>query len=218
MKKAPSPANPPWESHPALTEEKLCDIGRIIQGVRNEALEDYDPDKGDGPWSFGCRVYERTCFEITRAAQGKYSDWLTVIEPPLHFVFAVGGVPVRFYHGDDDRPNARSLRMRAPEIEAVEAQLELFPEYEQKNPSWPWRMVVVSDDDGSVLRVVMVQLDPNGYPRNPWTVPLTADVIPFAPVTTVTKEGVALPPPQVTAKYPDTKVQDQGDPETDGEE
>ena len=146
------------------------------------------------------------------------TDWLSVIEPPLHFVLAVGGVPIRFYHGEDDRPNARALRMRAPEIEAVEAQLELFPENGQKNASWPWRMVVVSDEDGSVLRIVMVQLDPNGYPRNPWSVPLPAEVIAFATVNTVVKEGVALPPPQVTAKYPDTKVKDQGSSEADGEE
>jgi hypothetical protein len=212
-----SPGNPPWERHPGLTEERLRAVARIIQRVRNEVLEDYDAGKGDGPWSLGCRAYERTCFAITQAAEGEYSDWLTVIEPPLHFVFGIGGVPVRHYRGEDDRPNVRALRMRAPEIEAVEAQLELFPEYEQSNPSWPWRLVVVSDDDGSVLRIVMVQLDPNGCPRNPWTVPLAGDVVPFAPVSAAAKEGVELPPPQVTAKYPDTKV-DQRSANNDGEE
>jgi hypothetical protein len=216
--KASMTASPPWAIHPALTAERLRAVARIIQLVRNEALEDYDPDRGDGPWSFGCRVYERTCFEITRAAQGEYKEWLEVIEQPLHFVFGVGGVPVRFYHGEDDRPNARSLRMRAPEIEAVEAQLELFQEYGQTNSLWPWRMVVVSDEDGSVLRVVMVQLDPKGYPRNPWTVPLPAEVVPFAPVAAPPTEGVALPPPRVTAKYPDTQAQDQGASKTDGGE
>jgi hypothetical protein len=201
-----------------LTEERLRAVASIIQRVRNEALQDYDPDRGDGPWSFGCRVYERTCFEITRASQQAFSEWLSVIEPPLHFVFGVAGVPIRFYHGEDDRPNARAIRLRTPEIEAVEAQLELFPEYAQSNPSWPWRLVVVSDEDGSVLRIVLVQLDPNGYPRNPWTVPLPAEVVAFASVAAAPKEGVVLPPPLVTPKYPETRAQEQGDSENDGDE
>lgn len=69
----------------------------------------HTPEDGDGDWSLGCRVYQRTFFAIKELA--KIVDWLT-INPELkalQFSFSVGSVPLRYYKGDPDDPPSRYL-------------------------------------------------------------------------------------------------------------
>ncbi len=191
----------PWTINPALTEERLRIVGALVRQGRSSALESFEPGKGDDAWSLGCVAHVRTRGTLKQAAQSGQWPWLTILEDGLHFVFAVDGVPIRFYHGDgeDDRPaHPRFLRRSEPEVQAAEQQALLFPDM-FVNPLLPWRMAVETDDEGAVLRIVLVQLDADARVRNPWPIPLDDLVVPFAVLSEPQPEGVPLPPPSVSA-------------------
>ena len=67
----------PWEIEPNLQKEYLCQLGHIIRDVRQGVLDLHDPDDGDGPWSLGCRAYERTINILEKSADSL--PWLKVI-------------------------------------------------------------------------------------------------------------------------------------------
>lgn len=190
----------PWTLNPALTEERLRIVAGLVRLGRLSALESFDPSRGDDAWSLGCLAHVRTRCILKQAAQSGQWPWLQILEEGLHFVFAIDGVPIRFFRGEgeDDRPaDRRFLRRSDPEVQAAEEQALLFPDV-FVNPSLPWRMVVEVDDEGSVFRIVMVQLDANARVRNPWTIPLDDVVVPFAAISQPLPEGVPLPAPSVS--------------------
>lgn len=188
----------PWEVHPDLSEDRLKLLASITRRIRHDALEEHQPERGDTNWGLGCRVHERTCFTIKVAAESGNYPWLKVLDPSLHFVFQIGRVPVRFYHGDAERQNLRSAQRRYPELQAQQAAFDFKADYELAD--WRWRIVVETHPDGTVMREVMVQLDERGNPRNPWPIPEDGTVTTLAAVIPIKKEGVDLPPPEVKPK------------------
>jgi hypothetical protein len=190
----------PWILNPALTEERLRIVGTLVRQGRSSALEVFEPAKGDNGWSLGCVAHRRQRGAVKQAAHSGQWPWLTILEDAQRFVFAIDGVPLRFYRGEgeDDRPaHPRFLRRSEPEIEAAERQALLFPDM-FVNAALPWRMAVEVDDEGAVSRIVMVQLDADARVRNPWTIPLDDVVVPFASLGQPLPEGVPLPPPSVS--------------------
>jgi hypothetical protein len=94
----------PWLKYPDLKQERLVILANEIRRVRSECVEIHAPEDGDGDWSLGCRVYQRTFFAIKKLATTV--DWLT-INPELQalqFSFSVGVIPLRYYKGDPDDP------------------------------------------------------------------------------------------------------------------
>jgi hypothetical protein len=120
------------------------------------------------------------------------------LDPSLHFVFQIGRVPVRFYHGDAERQNTRSAQRRLPELQAQQAAFDFKDDYDLAD--WRWRIVVETHPDGTVMREVMVQLDERGNPKNPWPIPDDDSIAHLAAVIPLRKEGVDLPPPEVKPK------------------
>lgn len=200
---------PPWLTHPEFGEERLSALAQELALVWNDCLSDHDPDKGDDGWVVGCRFFRRACFRIKELVGGPLYPWLTILDPSFHFVFGLGGVPIRFFHGDEERRNPRAGRVYGAEAEARESQIELFPDFFKNDPR-AWRMMVVTEDsEGPVLRVAMVRVDEQGEIQDSWTIPLEDKVVPFTTVEGAPKKGVEIAPPVVTAK---TKVA-----ETDGD-
>lgn len=194
----------PWEIHPDLTEERLAFLARLIRSVRAEAVDAHDPVKGDTSWGLGCRSHERTLFAITNAAAGIAASWLTVIEPGLHFVFAVGSVPLRFYRGEADHPPTKSLQRNYVEI--VQAQTSLFslPGFETPATAvaaaYLWRIAIETNFDGSVDRVVLVEVSEDGQSiRTTYEIPESASGY-VASTEPKLKDGTALPAPTVGLK------------------
>ena len=73
-------------------------VASVIAGCRKQCVELHDPEQGDGNWSLGCRVYERTIYRIERLATQAELGWLGLVERKgLRFVFKIGDAPVRFY-------------------------------------------------------------------------------------------------------------------------
>ena len=196
---------PPWEIHPALTEERLRVVAGIIRDVRLGALALYDPAAGDLPWSHGCVVYARTLKALERAAlREDYRGWLHVVERQgLHFVFGIGGIPVRVYSGDPERLPDRTLRRRAAEVDQMAFAFELFPGAPPAVNAAVLedcflRLAVELTPTLAVWRISLVLADDAGRVHAQWEVPLDgeAGVLAFDPRETRTP-GVALPPPAI---------------------
>jgi hypothetical protein len=207
----------PWEIYPALTPERLAFVGRLMRSVRAEAADSHEPDKGDTAWGLGTRGHERTIFAITNAAAGIASDWLTVIEPGLHFVFGIGGVPIRFYRGEADSPPTKSLKRNYPEIAAQRQTAFIFPGFEaparaKDAKEYLLRFAIETDIDGRADRIVLVEVAEDLTTRMIYEVPETsigyvADTRPKG------RGGTELPPPPVSLKSTTKtkKVDDNGE-------
>ncbi|MGH7484085.1 MAG: hypothetical protein ACREMY_00600, partial [bacterium] len=156
------------------------------------------------------RCYKRICFAISKAAIGEHREWLSVIEsdnrelareamapavlnPELHFVFGIGGLPLRFYKGSADEKTGKSLKRQYPEIHAFQFVMEFVdqPVYDRV-----LRLAVEIDDAGEVTGVVLVQLDKEGNPHNPWPIqldiPVSKVVTPFR--STDKEKEIGAPP------------------------
>ncbi len=188
----------PWDVHCQLQEDRLIFLANLAKLVRHEAILVHEPSKGDTNWGLGCRVHERTCHAIKEASD--HQPWLDVIDPSLHFVFSVGGVPIRFYRGEAENPNPRYLSRRYPEIEAQ----QLAFEFDLEDREWLWRLAIETDIDGEVMRIVMVQVSEGGDIKNMWTIPLTDNVPNIAPIHQRQRDGVDLEPPVIVPRHIDT--------------
>jgi hypothetical protein len=182
----------PWEVHSSLTAYRLCHLAYVMKDVRHKALELYDPAEGDGVWSLGCRIYERTINTIERESE-KY-PWLDVIRDGLYFVILIDGVPIRFYKGDAETPKSKSLRVHYAELEA---QQEVF---DFDNSQWFWRLVVETDISGEVLRIVMGQFTEQKNLRNIWEVPISETIPSVTTAASTYQEGIVLDKPTVTIR------------------
>lgn len=159
----------PTDIHPALTPDRLGIVAQIITDASHEAATRYEPKLGDNGWALGCRRYAWNCHGIVRGSS-KYKEWLSIVDgggylegtdtywTALHFVFAIGGVPLRFYRGKPSGVPSNSLVIWAPEIDA--RQTSLF------GSSSPYilglkalRLAVEIDETGEVSRITLVQVD-----------------------------------------------------------
>lgn len=186
----------PWEIEPRLQQDYLCELGQIIRDVRHGTLDLYDPSDGDGPWSLGCRVYERTINVLEKSAESL--PWLKVVrEQSLYFLILIEGVPLRFYKGRVDSPPERTLRQDFPELR--------FRQLSFGEREWMWRVAVETDGDGSVLRITVAQYDGKGDFRHPWEIPLTETIPAITSVTETRADTVVLEKPQLISRDESTQ-------------
>ena len=110
----------PWLKYPDLTQPRLTLLANTIRVVPSECVALHQPEAGDGDWSLGCRVYQRTFFAIKELA--KTVDWLTINQElkALQFSFSVGSVPLRYYKGDPDDPPSRYLMHSEGELQHIQ--------------------------------------------------------------------------------------------------
>ncbi len=177
----------PWMKYPDLTRDRLSTI-RIIRRVRRETVALHDPEQGDGPWSLGCRAYERICFALKQAA-GQH-DWLSVLQDAqyLEFSFAIGTVPFRFYRGKPDEPPDNYLFKTFGELQ----HLQLCLEIEGLRPiDNILRLAVETDATREVSAVTLVELDDAGNALSVYPVPLDGVIQNVTPIQAPT---VDLPP------------------------
>lgn len=176
--------NKPWEVHAELAEDRIVTIGKIISKTRKEALELYEPENGDGPWSLECRIYERTMNGFSAAA--KELPWLRCIRKNLYFVVLVGGVPIRFKRKDFERASEMDIRLFHPEITAH----QLAFDFDQSG--WYWRVFIETDEYRDILRLVMAQITEDGNTRNAYVIPLSDAVSIAALVKPTLREAAAV--------------------------
>jgi len=184
----------PWEIFPELQKEHLCLIAKIIKDVRNKTVELYDPNEGDGPWSLGCRAYERILNIICLEAE-KF-PWLSIYRENLYFVMMVNNIPIRFYRGAFDKPTKRTLRRKFPEnIDYHQLNFDFETDRE-----WAWRISVDTEPDGSVFSISIAQYDYSGNYQNKWDIPLEDTIPNIASVEDLKHDAVVLGKPKINKK------------------
>jgi hypothetical protein len=158
----------PSQKYPSLTDDRLSAIANVLRVVRNTTLLLYDPLAGDGEWSLGCRVYERSCFQIRELS--KAFPWLSIVAegPKLRFTFAIGGVPVRFYRGSPDDPPDNYLTTTYGELRQRQM---VFDIEGLRTLDSVLRLAVETDREGKVSTVKLVELDTTGTPTGIYLVP-----------------------------------------------
>ncbi len=178
----------PWEHHPALTRERLVTVAQLIKQGRNTALNRFDPSIGCTGWNVGCDAFSFQRHQIIEAST--HIDWLEVLDPSMQFVFSIGNIPVRFYRGEPDEPNDRTLKQTFSELR----QLSLFSGEELIKISTPvYRFAVETDFDGSLTAITFVVLA-GEQPVLTWPVPLDEPVTKVSPLWIEGSDGVDLPP------------------------
>ncbi len=184
----------PWDFHGDLSADRLQLVAKVLTDVRNETVLQHDLAAGDTSWSLGCRVYARTAELLTRAA-GTLFPWMRVINPPLEFIFCIGDVPVRFFHGDADHLATHHLRVAAMEHQ----QLEFA--FGDGRTDLVWRIVVESDAAGLTDKTVLVGSSHLGAVTCAYEIPPLRDTVAFLdPLKTPTLPGVELPVPPVSRR------------------
>lgn len=188
------PALLPWEIHPALTEPRLTEIGRLVWAARKGAAEGARWKEGDCLWNIGCTAYVRTRYLIAMATQ--VTDWLSLAStsPNEGFVFRIGGVPIRFYRGDpQDAAPEKYAYATHNELRSLQA---AFAIRDTPTPDAYFRLVVKTDPQGFPFSVTLVQVNAKGEIQNPWRIPVEPTTA-MRQIAEAREEAVELPPPPV---------------------
>lgn len=176
--------------HEDLRRDRLWIIGEGLAAARDSAQDHAEKNRGDTNWAVGCTAFDRERFEIVKLA--KSHGWLTVINSGMEFLFSIGRVPIRFFHGEHERP---SVRHRIPGKLEQLAQQQLLPGLV---PS-AYRLVIETDNKGYTTSVLLIQAAANGELIGPaWCVWSRAAIS-----ETPTPSPTAQPRPKVEVRDDD---------------
>lgn len=190
----------PSEVTPAFTDERLQFIAATIAAVRADARDVHQEEKGDNAWSFGCLTYCRTCYAFARLAESGRHPWLRVEQAGLRFTLIVGGVALKFYRGDAEKPGERNLQ-KGLDAAITQTSLELE---DATLGEWFWLLAIETRADGTVLRIAIFQATSGGSLRNQHIIDIDGSVPVVTALPRAGGEGMDLAPPKVGAKAPST--------------
>ena len=139
----------PAELTPALRTDRLQLLAREIRRVRLDALEVFQPEKGDNAWSFGCLCYVRTCAALSQLEASRKHSWLRLEVDGLACTILVEGEPIKFYTGDPKRPSDRARR-HGLEQAIAQGRLPFMEEEYAATEGWFWLMAIDTVEDGTV--------------------------------------------------------------------
>jgi hypothetical protein len=178
----------PWRKYPDLTQPRLIVLANEIRRVRSECVALHEPENGDGDWSLGCRVYQRTYYAIKELS--KTLDWLSINQElkSLQFSFSLGSVPLRFYKGDPDDPPSRYLTHSDGEILHIQTcfEFEGLPTVDTI-----LRLAVDVDSTRNASSVSLVEIDEYKEVIGQYRIPFTAQISNISPMQA---PPVNLPP------------------------
>ena len=201
-------AKQPWEYHEDLSLNRLQRIAKILRDTRNSTLIRFDAAAGDGAWSIGCVIYERSANMITDAANDL--PWLKIIEPPLRFIFRIGDVPVRFYRGDADAAPGNHITVAPSEM------LQLGLAFNDARIDLIWRFVVGTNIANEADSIFLIGRTKAGDVKCRYEVPPSdGNVVFLTPPRTGGKPPqTQLPPTGVRSRKPpnERKEDDDGKP------
>lgn len=180
----------PQDYHPDLTEGRLVMLAQAIAQARANAVIHHIPEIGDIGWTLGSRGFTCSLKEI--ATLSEKEDWLSIEDTSLHFVFKIGSATVRFYRGEPDKPNRRTLRRTHSE---VLQESFLFPEEDE---DVIFRIAVDTDAEGYADNIYLVCFRGESVVQH-WIIPYKegAVSIPVVLEDIAKSEGVDIPPAPV---------------------
>jgi hypothetical protein len=191
----------PWTKYPDLTEEYLSIIATLLRDVRAECVKLHEPEKGDGDWSLGTRVYQRSYFAIRELSQT--ADWVRMNSElkALQFSFSIGRVPLRIYKGDPEDPPSRYLTLTPGEERAIQLSFEFegLPALDTV-----LRLAVEVDSTRHAASVSLVEIDEFkevvGVFRIPFESQLKTNITPMKAPPVSMPPAVAVPLRKETAE------------------
>jgi len=189
----------PWDKYLALTLDRLIIVADIIRAGRHLAVLDHQPSKGDDAWTLGCLAYKRSCFAVTQAVE--HHPWLTVLpEEQNRFTFAIGSIPLKFYHGLADNPPSRSLAVSFAELGSIQLCLNYgtLPDKDHI-----LRLAVETDATGDAKNVILAELDQDGNVTATFTIPERG-----ASIRPMTPSPVDPGPPSFTSHEEEKRKKD----------
>jgi len=144
----------PSDYNNKLDEHLIDTVAHILYNARIKCLNGYEPENGDTPWSNGVRSRE-WCRKAIRDAVNDY-DFLKILKDKgQSFVFAINGVPVKFYKDDTKKPSSKLFKFQ--EIE--QKQYELFSFDGIGNPKdILWRFVIETDIALDISKISFIGL------------------------------------------------------------
>jgi hypothetical protein len=203
----------PWQKYPDLTRDRLSVIATIIRDVRHRCVMLHEPDEGDGPWSLGCRAYERICFAIGKASV--MHNWIKRLpeKSSLAFSFAIGNVPFRFYRGNPDDPPFHYQAKSYGEVHHIQLCLALDLGGDITALDGVLRLAV-EISNLEVSTVTLVEMDSDGNPVDSYLIPFdegdTNVVSIEAPPSIVTPPAIAEPLQKEEEKKEDDEKRERG--------
>lgn len=191
----------PSTKYPDLTDERLSAVANLLRRVRSRCVELHEPEVGDGDWSLGTRVYQRSYFALTELS--KITDWLKMNSElkALQFSFSIGSVPLRFYKGDPEDPPSRYLTLTPGE----EHHKQLSFEFEGIPPlDTVLRLAVEVGASRQAVSVSLVEIDEFkevvGVYRIPFDAQVRTNVMPMMAPPVMVPPAVAVPLKKETAE------------------
>jgi hypothetical protein len=193
----------PWDFHEDLSFERLQLVAKLLRDTRRHTLLLHDPAAGDTTWSLGCRVYARSTEMLLRAAQ--QWPWISIVQGNLEFIFQVGAVPLRFFHGDAEHPELSRLHA----IDAEVRQLRFA--FGETPTDLVWRIVVETNIAGEAEDIVLIGSSTAGEVDCTYVIPrLDESVQLFEPRRPQVQPGIELPAPMVKSRRGVVKKGDDG--------
>src|SRR5438309_6172807 len=158
----------PWRTYPDLTSERLFEIGAMICKARREVVKLNDSASGDNNWCLGCRGYSRMCHLLRTSADAL--DWLSVLpeRESLRFTFAIGTIPVRFYHGDVSDPPSKFMGVS----EAEQRQRQYILDFGIPLDSI-LRIAYETGPDHYVSRIALIEMNEDGDVTDTYDIPIS---------------------------------------------
>jgi hypothetical protein len=189
----------PWEYHSDLTKERLATIASLLRDARHDALDRYAPEVGCNGWTLGCEAFAFGCAKLKAAASEPGFDWLTIDDPSMRFMFKVGDVITRFYHGPADEPNSRTLKVSYSELRQGRLDFGDTPAAELV-----FRFAIETDGMGEVTVISFTGLL-GDTPEFVYEIPLDPATPTLVSLSQPKAEGVELPKPLVRKPGDDKK-------------
>jgi hypothetical protein len=149
----------------SLTKERLQLVADLMRRVRTETAELHDSGAGDHGWCLGCRAHTRTRHVLEQAMRDH--PWLTRVKEDNtnQFTFAIGSVPIRFYHGDPADTPVKYLAQTFGELRQLEL-LDLGIPKDQL-----LRIAVETDATGKPTAITLVEMGEDDKPQNSYVIP-----------------------------------------------
>lgn len=150
----------PSDLHPEFTPERLIHIAGVIRRARRAVITDVYNSQLDSRWSIGCLAFQRIANTIVlNSKEETVTTWLGVVTNGLHFVFSIGGVPVRFYRGAFDKPAPTGqTQLNEHELRAFQLAFEGMLTRESKDRCF--RILYETDNETLLVsRIYFVELD-----------------------------------------------------------
>ncbi|OAZ69027.1 hypothetical protein SRCM100623_02333 [Acetobacter pasteurianus] len=177
----------PQDYHPDLTEERLILVAQAIAQGRANAVMHHIPEIGDTGWTLGSRGFG--CCRKAIEDLANIESWLQIEDSSLHFVFKIGSATVRFYRGEPDKPNRRTLRRVNSEI------LQESFLFAEEDDDVIFRIAVDTDIEGYADSIYLVCFRGETVVQC-WSIPYKEDAvsIPVVLEDIAKSAGVEVPP------------------------